>query len=382
MADNIKIKHFGPIKNADITLGPLTVFTGPQNSGKSLTLKFIKFMNDIHILHNLLINLQGHKNVEIDHDIFKAFFGFPLKENYLIYGDKRVTNKYLRSLLKSDCEEKVVYIPSHRTICLDPVENEIIKIDKSLYNSDIFTYNYVEFLKNKLVHCIPPKKNSALLNIEGMHRSMKNKIANNILDGFRLNLKRAGDEIKINLIDKDNVPLSGFAWTIAQRQFVPILISIKDLLDQKNVSGLNPDKLIIIEEIEMGLHPKDIVTSMFLIFDLVARGYRVILASNSPTVMDCIFAVYRLSQYNAGDDLFCKLFDLYNKDESKRIFARLRELSSNFRAYYFDKLSGMVKDISSLDPASPDEAVSTFGYTVDGRVGNLIARAYANRQIE
>ena len=35
MVNNIKIKNFGPIKEADIDISPLTVFIGPNSSGKS-----------------------------------------------------------------------------------------------------------------------------------------------------------------------------------------------------------------------------------------------------------------------------------------------------------------------------------------------------------
>ena len=31
----VTVKHFGPIREADVTLGRLTVFIGPNNAGKS-----------------------------------------------------------------------------------------------------------------------------------------------------------------------------------------------------------------------------------------------------------------------------------------------------------------------------------------------------------
>ena len=32
---NMKIRNFGPIKKADIDIAPLTIFVGPNSSGKS-----------------------------------------------------------------------------------------------------------------------------------------------------------------------------------------------------------------------------------------------------------------------------------------------------------------------------------------------------------
>jgi len=38
---NIKIKSFGPIEEADVTFGDLTLLVGPQASGKSIFIQRI-----------------------------------------------------------------------------------------------------------------------------------------------------------------------------------------------------------------------------------------------------------------------------------------------------------------------------------------------------
>ena len=51
IVNNIKIKNFGPIKKADINISPLTIFIGPNSSGKSysalLTHSILNFFNDL-----------------------------------------------------------------------------------------------------------------------------------------------------------------------------------------------------------------------------------------------------------------------------------------------------------------------------------------------
>ncbi len=43
---HLKIKNLGPIGSADIELGDLTFFVGPQASGKSLALESLKLIED------------------------------------------------------------------------------------------------------------------------------------------------------------------------------------------------------------------------------------------------------------------------------------------------------------------------------------------------
>ena len=42
----LKVENFGPIKHADIMFGSLTVFVGPQATGKSILLQLLKLLED------------------------------------------------------------------------------------------------------------------------------------------------------------------------------------------------------------------------------------------------------------------------------------------------------------------------------------------------
>jgi predicted ATPase len=44
---HLKLKNVGQIIEADIRFGDLTVFVGPQASGKSIALQFLKLATDI-----------------------------------------------------------------------------------------------------------------------------------------------------------------------------------------------------------------------------------------------------------------------------------------------------------------------------------------------
>ena len=69
-----KVKDLGPIKEADVTLGDLTILVGEQASGKSLFLQAMKLLLDkTHILNTLeKYNYIVNKNPE---NILALYFG-------------------------------------------------------------------------------------------------------------------------------------------------------------------------------------------------------------------------------------------------------------------------------------------------------------------
>ena len=76
--NNIKIKSFGPIKEANIDIAPLTIFVGPNSSGKSyLSLLIHSILNSYNNLGLNFYNKIRHdcvnKFLENDSESFKEF---------------------------------------------------------------------------------------------------------------------------------------------------------------------------------------------------------------------------------------------------------------------------------------------------------------------
>jgi predicted ATP-dependent endonuclease of OLD family len=53
---NIRVTNLGQIKEADINFGDLTLFVGPQATGKSILLQLIKLLLDSQDIVNNLNN--------------------------------------------------------------------------------------------------------------------------------------------------------------------------------------------------------------------------------------------------------------------------------------------------------------------------------------
>ena len=72
--ENIKIKSLGPIQEADINFGDLTLFVGPQASGKSILLQLIKLITDKNSIETTLKN-YGYVWGTNEDDNLERFFG-------------------------------------------------------------------------------------------------------------------------------------------------------------------------------------------------------------------------------------------------------------------------------------------------------------------
>ena len=54
MIERIRAKGIGPVKEADIRLGDVTVFVGPQATGKSIFLQLLKLLVDKPAIHETM----------------------------------------------------------------------------------------------------------------------------------------------------------------------------------------------------------------------------------------------------------------------------------------------------------------------------------------
>ena len=133
---------------------------------------------------------------------------------------------------------------------------------------------------------------------------------------------------------------------------------------------------IIIEEPEIGLHPRAIIEFMFTVLKLMKSGVKVVISTHSSTPLDFVWAMNHLKESNADIANIAEMFDFKIKDKS--VFDGLAE--KVIKVYYFspDKKTRKVysKDISSLDVYSEDEDVSNWGgmsLSAD-RAGSIVSK--------
>ena len=72
--NNIKVNNFGIIKDANIDISPLTIFIGPNSSGKSFIAKLIHCFSkvrDLHVPETILVSEAMNYFKSEDEELFK-----------------------------------------------------------------------------------------------------------------------------------------------------------------------------------------------------------------------------------------------------------------------------------------------------------------------
>jgi hypothetical protein len=165
-------------------------------------------------------------------------------------------------------------------------------------------------------------------------------------------------------------------WSAGQREFVPLLLGFYWLMPPSKVERRGKISWVVIEELEMGLHPQAISVTMLMVLELLRRGYRVCLSTHSPQVLDVLWALQTLKKHRADAGSVLDIFEA-RKTEAMRLVADAA-LKQTVKVYYFDR-QGVVKDISQLDPGSADETEAGWGGITEfsGRVADVVSLAVA-----
>ena len=125
MNNRLRAKRIGPISEADVTFGDVTVFVGPQATGKSIFLQLVKLVLDKSVVHNTMqrFGLRGSDDSTV---FFNRYFGEGMSS---IWSEEHSSLQLGRSSKKTDLAdyararrtkstEKLFYIPAQRVMSL------------------------------------------------------------------------------------------------------------------------------------------------------------------------------------------------------------------------------------------------------------------------
>jgi hypothetical protein len=163
-----------------------------------------------------------------------------------------------------------------------------------------------------------------------------------------------------------------------QREFVPLLLGFYWLMPPTKVSTRGQIEWVVLEELEMGLHPCAISVVLLLVFELVARGYRVCLSTHSSQVLEAMWTLKHLRETGANAKVLLDVFDAPKTAPMLKLATSL--MTKTQKVYYFDKEDGVVRDISELDPGSEELGQGGWGGLSEfsGRANAAVAHAVAN----
>ncbi|MGQ0710153.1 MAG: AAA family ATPase [Rhodoferax sp.] len=340
------IEHFAQIEKASVDFGKegdLTLLVGQQATGKSLLLQWLKLTTDRAFVRSTWEKYSINWKTKDDPlRPLDLFFGEGLGKGY-VEGQTRIQLEdkiysidsifdYAKGQRAdvSSIQESTYYIPAHRALLL--ADGWPLAFQQHRLGTPYVARAQSERLLQWL-----NKSDKSLFPIQNRLQSdIRDRFNDAIFHGAQLNIDRASHQSRLVLTAQQATSIPYMAWTAGQREFVPLLIALYELLPAGGVSRLDAVKTVILEEPELGLHPKALFAVGIAIIHLLARGYRVVVSSHSPLMVDFAWTLNRLRIAHlrgvSSEKNYFKAFNLKSTPNNKKVVAEL--MKSKARAYY------------------------------------------------
>ena len=361
---SFKITNFGPINEVNIQLGDLTILLGPQASGKTLFLQMLKLLIDKdHIVQTLArYNYVTNKQPDL---ILNYYFGDRLssmwKENTAIEADgKNYKKSCLLNQKAGNAVEEVFYVPAQRILSIsDGRPKNFMEYDIS---SPYVLRNFSETLRLFFQNEIGDDQTVFPLN-NRLKKGLKKSFNESIFHDGQVVIDESSGQKKMRMqVGGSSLPF--MTWSAGQKEFMPLLMATYCLTGPV-IKTINRKqyKYVIIEEPEMGLHPKAIQAVIVQMLEFINAGYKVIVSTHSSVLLEFAWA-YKMIQRLSEDvrvAALCELFGISPNSNVTKIFQGVGNKS--LKTYFFaHKKNGVNSlDISSLDVMSENVEESEWG---------------------
>jgi hypothetical protein len=373
----LELVRFGPIASASIEFGDLTVLVGPQATGKSIFLQTLKLLEDLPHVKDECERAGTDWGGDFG-QFLDVFYGEgmrslwrPSKSRVVWNGEPTDLKRRVESE-KAQKGESLFFIPAQRVITLrDGWPQAFAYYDPG-----------VPFVVREFSEKLRLMMTGAKETFFPVHPSLKPEfqelIARDILPRFELRIDTDRAQRRLVLSsDKEETPLPFMVWSAGQREFVPLLLGLYWLMTSSGASKRKGVEWVVIEEPEMGLHPRAVEIVILMIFELIKRGYRVCLSTHSPQVLDAVWVLRYLKMAKADPKELLRVFEV---PTTERMIGLARTvMKKQLKVHYFDRESGKTRDISDLDANSEDAIEAGWGGLTDfsGRAIEAVARAVA-----
>jgi hypothetical protein len=376
----LNIQNLGQIKEASLSFGDLTVFVGPQATGKSIALQLLKLMVDAGKVQEEMgrYGIDWSGNLP---DFIDAYFGEGMhsiwrqEESKIKWDGKKVDLVAMAKRKRKAQSENLFFIPAQRVLALrdgwprpftgyspgDPFavrefsEKLRVLVEKEFAGESLF-----------------PQPNR-------LKKEFRDLLERDVFSKYALKVDKVHSQKRLVLgSGKENESLPYMVWSAGQREFVPLLLGFYWLMPPSKVSQRGDIQWVVLEELEMGLHPRAISVVLLMVFELLARGYRVCLSTHSSQVLDAMWALKHLSENNAKPEA---LLDVFAAPKTSAMIKMAETvMSKTTRVHYFDRQSGSTRDISALDAFADEPEEAGWGGLCEfsGRANDAVAKAVSN----
>lgn len=357
----LHIENLGPIRDASLTFADLTVLIGPQASGKSISLQLLKLLVDTGAVQERLrrygLDWQGSLDTLLD-----TYFGEGMHaiwtsgKSRVSWRGKSVDLAGIARRQRRDVTEAMFLIPAQRVLAMRsgwPLPFE------SYSPGDPFA---VRDFSEQLRKLLETEFRGDLLfpRDRRLGNEVRDLLKRDVFGGFELRVDRLRSQKRLVLADeKSSDGLPHMVWSAGQREFIPLLLGLYRLMLPMNNLRRGDLDWVVIEEPEMGLHPRAITGFLLMVLDLLRRGYRVCLSTHSTQILEFAWALRNLQDAKASDDAVLAMFDLTPNQTTRALGSTA--LRTKIAVHYYDGATGKTHDISGLDPSAPQLFEAAWG---------------------
>jgi hypothetical protein len=383
MSHELHIRHVAQIEEARVCFGDLTVLVGPQATGKSILLQFHKLLVDIgSVLAEMKRSgLDWGKDLD---SFLDSYFGEGMRgiwrqnESAITVEGEAIDLHKLIARQRRHKEETMFFIPAQRVLTLGKGWPRPFT-DYS--PGDPFVARDFSEKLRLLMESELGQGEALFPQTRRLKSEIRELLKKTVFAGFGLRVDKYRAQKRLVLAQENGgAPFPFMVWSAGQREFVPLLLGLYWLLPPTKVSRRAEIEWVIIEELEMGLHPQAISAVLLLVLELLSRGYRVCLSTHSPHILDVVWAMKMLRQHGANPSRLLELFDVHATPPMRNMADKV--LTKEVRVYYFDRNTGRTHEISNLDPGAADTAEAGWGGLTEfsGRVQDVVASVVTDQE--
>src|SRR6266566_1188233 len=381
----LNIQNLGQIKEASLSFGDLTVLVGPQATGKSIALQLLKLMLDAGQVQEEM----GKYGLDWEHrlpEFLDVYLGEGMRAVWqegstsIEWEGKPVDLPQMAKRKRPNKEETLFFIPAQRVLAL---RDGWPRPFTDYTPGDPFAVREFSEKLRVLVEQEFGASGDLFPQERRLKREFRDLLQRHVFSNFHLKVDKFRSQKRLVLgpeETKESLPY--MVWSAGQREFVPLLLGFYWLMPPTKVSTRDDIKWVVLEELEMGLHPRAIAVVLLLVLELVARGYRVCLSTHSPQVLDAVWALKHLKANGADAHAILDIFEADNTQAMRKLADTVMEKA--LKVIYFERENGRTRDISELDPSAEEEGHSGWGGLSEfsGRANRAVARSAANAEPE
>ena len=381
----LKIRNLGQIKRANLAFGDLTVLVGPQATGKSIALQLLKLMLDAGQVQSEMgkYGLDWERSLP---EFLDVYFGEGMKSIWqkgktsVSWEGKLVNLSRIARHKRPKKEETLFFIPAQRVLAL---RDGWPRPFTDYAPGDPFAVREFSEKLRVLVEQELGGTGALFPQERRLKREFRDLLQRHVFSNFHLKVDKVRSQKRLVLGPqraKESLPY--MVWSAGQREFVPLLLGFYWLMPRTKVKRRDTIEWVVLEELEMGLHPRAIAVVLLLVLELLMRDYRVCLSTHSPQVLDAVWALKHLKANGATANAILDIFDAKHTQSMRGLADAVT--AKELKVFYYDRESGKTSDISELDPSAEEDGKSGWGGLSEfsGRANRAVTQSAANARPE